>query len=69
MKRTKQPLPLVPYLHPTQYYYQMDIPIGTMMELPRACQTADDIIATDGVDFMSFGTNVRQGRGDSRIGY
>lgn len=37
---------------------QVDIPIGTMMELPRACQTADDIVNTDSVKFMSFGTNV-----------
>ena len=29
-----------------------------MMELPRACQTADQIVATDAVEFMSFGTNV-----------
>lgn len=37
---------------------QMDIPIGTMMELPRACQLADQIVGTESVDFMSFGTNV-----------
>eukprot|EP00752_Nemacystus_decipiens_P009745 g8703.t1 len=36
---------------------ELDIPIGTMMELPRACVTADDIVGTDAVDFMSFGTN------------
>ncbi|CAM9564819.1 unnamed protein product [Sphacelaria rigidula] len=36
---------------------EMTIPIGTMMELPRACQTADVIAKTDGVKFMSFGTN------------
>lgn len=36
---------------------KLDIPIGTMMELPRACQTADQVVGTDGVEFMSFGTN------------
>lgn len=41
------------------YCTQLDIPIGTMMELPRACVTADEIVGTDGVEFMSFGTNVR----------
>lgn len=41
------------------WWFQLDIPIGTMMELPRACQTADEIVATDSVEFMSFGTNVR----------
>ena len=30
--------------------------IGTMIELPRACVTAD-VIAKTGIDFMSFGTN------------
>nr|AIT69949.1 pyruvate orthophosphate dikinase [Sargassum henslowianum]AIT69950.1 pyruvate orthophosphate dikinase [Sargassum henslowianum]AIT69954.1 pyruvate orthophosphate dikinase [Sargassum vachellianum] len=33
------------------------IPIGTMLELPRACETADQIVGTDGVEFISFGTN------------
>ncbi|CAN0518873.1 unnamed protein product, partial [Ectocarpus sp. 12 AP-2014] len=36
---------------------ELDIPIGTMMELPRACVTADEIVGTEGVEFMSFGTN------------
>eukprot|EP00903_Cladosiphon_okamuranus_P013193 g12305.t1 len=36
---------------------ELDIPIGTMMELPRACVTADQIVGTDRVEFMSFGTN------------
>lgn len=35
-----------------------------MIELPRACQTADDIVGTDGVEFISFGTNVREERGN-----
>ncbi|CAN0131065.1 unnamed protein product, partial [Hapterophycus canaliculatus] len=35
----------------------LDIPIGTMVELPRACQTADQIVGTEGVEFISFGTN------------
>lgn len=39
---------------------QLDIPIGTMMELPRACMTADEIVGTESVEFMSFGTNVRR---------
>ena len=34
---------------------QLDIPIGTMIELPRACVTADDIARH--ADFFSFGTN------------
>lgn len=46
----------------------MTIPIGTMMELPRACQTADVIAKTDGVNFMSFGTNVSAHRGRGRGG-
>nr|AIT69948.1 pyruvate orthophosphate dikinase [Ishige okamurae] len=36
---------------------QVKIPVGTMIELPRACQTADEIVETDGVSFVSFGTN------------
>nr|AIT69956.1 pyruvate orthophosphate dikinase [Dictyopteris undulata] len=36
---------------------ELDIPIGTMIELPRACQTADDIVKIKDVRFMSFGTN------------
>ena len=34
---------------------ELDIPIGTMIELPRACVTADEIAAH--ADFFSFGTN------------
>lgn len=37
---------------------QVDIPVGTMIELPRACQTADEIVKNKDVKFMSFGTNV-----------
>jgi pyruvate,orthophosphate dikinase len=33
----------------------LEIPIGTMIELPRACVTADEI--GKGADFFSFGTN------------
>ncbi len=29
-----------------------------MMELPRACVMADEIVGTESVEFMSFGTNV-----------
>nr|AIT69957.1 pyruvate orthophosphate dikinase [Sargassum horneri] len=35
----------------------VEIPIGTMLELPRACETADQIVGTDAVEFISFGTN------------
>jgi len=38
-----------------QYGMELDIPIGTMIELPRAAVTADEI-ATQ-ADFFSFGTN------------
>ena len=34
---------------------ELDIPVGTMIELPRAAVTADEI-ATE-ADFFSFGTN------------
>jgi pyruvate,orthophosphate dikinase len=34
---------------------ELDLPIGTMMELPRACFIADRIAR--GADFFSFGTN------------
>lgn len=44
---------------PSLRFAQLEIPIGTMMELPRACVTADEIVGTDAVEFMSFGTNVR----------
>ena len=33
----------------------LDLPVGTMIELPRACMTADKIAAH--ADFFSFGTN------------
>ena len=33
----------------------LDVPIGTMIELPRACLTADAI--AESADFFSFGTN------------
>jgi pyruvate,orthophosphate dikinase len=33
----------------------LDVPIGTMIELPRACLTADEIAQS--ADFFSFGTN------------
>lgn len=33
----------------------LDYPIGTMIELPRACLTADEIV--NHADFFSFGTN------------
>jgi len=35
--------------------FQLDIPVGTMIELPRACLTADEIAKV--ADFFSFGTN------------
>ena len=34
---------------------ELDVPIGTMIELPRACLTADAIAGV--ADFFSFGTN------------
>ena len=34
---------------------ELDIPVGTMIELPRAAVTADEIAAQ--ADFFSFGTN------------
>jgi len=34
---------------------ELEVPIGTMIELPRACLTADKIAAS--ADFFSFGTN------------
>ena len=34
---------------------ELDIPVGTMIELPRAAVTADEIGAV--ADFFSFGTN------------
>ena len=37
------------------YTVELDIPIGTMIELPRACVVADDIARH--ADFFSFGTN------------
>ena len=33
----------------------LDIPVGTMLELPRACLTADEIARS--ADFLCFGTN------------
>ncbi|WP_418739806.1 pyruvate, phosphate dikinase [Enorma sp.] len=38
-----------------EYGVALDIPVGTMLELPRACITADEI-AQD-ADFFCFGTN------------
>jgi pyruvate,orthophosphate dikinase len=38
-----------------EYGLSLDVPIGTMIELPRAAVTADDIAAH--ADFFSFGTN------------
>ena len=38
-----------------EYGVELDIPVGTMLELPRACITADEI-AKD-ADFFCFGTN------------
>jgi pyruvate,orthophosphate dikinase len=38
-----------------EYDVQLDIPIGTMIELPRAAVTADEI--AEQADFFSFGTN------------
>jgi pyruvate,orthophosphate dikinase len=38
-----------------EYGVTLDLPIGTMIELPRAAITADDIAAY--ADFFSFGTN------------
>ena len=38
-----------------QYGMELDIPIGTMIELPRAAVTADEIAQY--ADFFSFGTN------------
>ncbi len=37
------------------YTVELDIPIGTMIELPRACVVADQI--AEHADFFSFGTN------------
>ncbi len=34
---------------------ELDVPIGTMIELPRACLTADEVARH--ADFFSFGTN------------
>lgn len=38
-----------------EYGVELDLPIGTMIELPRAAVTADEIGAV--ADFFSFGTN------------
>ncbi len=38
-----------------KYSGKLDIPIGTMIEIPRAALTAGDIAET--ADFFSFGTN------------
>ena len=38
-----------------EYGVSLDLPIGTMIELPRAAVTADEIAAK--ADFFSFGTN------------
>ena len=38
-----------------EYGVEMDIPIGCMVELPRACVTAEDLARE--ADFFSFGTN------------
>ena len=38
-----------------EYGVRLDIPIGTMIELPRACLVADEIAAH--ADFFCFGTN------------
>ena len=38
-----------------EYGVKLDIPIGTMIELPRACLVADEIAAH--ADFFCFGTN------------
>lgn len=38
-----------------EYGVALDIPVGTMLELPRACLTADAIAAH--ADFFCFGTN------------
>ena len=38
-----------------EYGVELDIPVGTMIELPRAAVTADEIGAV--ADFFSFGTN------------
>jgi pyruvate,orthophosphate dikinase len=34
---------------------RLDIPVGTMIEIPRACLTADEVVQF--ADFFSFGTN------------
>ena len=49
-------------------FLQVEIPIGTMMELPRACQTADEVVGTHGVEFMSFGTNVSSSSNNRLVG-
>ena len=41
--------------HKKKFTGKLDIPIGTMIEIPRAAITADDIAAH--ADFFSFGTN------------
>ena len=38
-----------------KYTGKLDIPIGTMIEMPRAALTADEIAEV--ADFFSFGTN------------
>lgn len=39
----------------SEYDVKLDIPIGTMIELPRAAVTADEVASC--ADFFSFGTN------------
>ena len=41
--------------HKKKFTGKLDIPIGTMIEVPRAAITADDIAVH--ADFFSFGTN------------
>ncbi|MFT3684025.1 MAG: pyruvate, phosphate dikinase [Phycisphaerales bacterium] len=36
---------------------RIDIPVGTMIEVPRAAVTADQIVSEGGAEFFSFGTN------------
>ncbi len=38
-----------------EYGVELDIPVGTMLELPRACMVADEIARH--ADFFCFGTN------------
>jgi pyruvate,orthophosphate dikinase len=50
---------------------KVDYQVGTMIELPRACVTANKIVTEGGAQFFSFGTNdlTQTGLGMSRDDY